>query len=317
MLVVSEIRVEFMETRTAALERAEDTADTGETALSYLRVIRPPNLATAAADILAGYAVAGQAISWMLFPLVCSGVALYAGGVALNDYFDRHLDATERPERPIPSGRIPASRVAAIGVLLLVFGVVAACSVSRGSGMLAIAIAACASLYDSWAKNLQVAGPVCMGLCRGLNLLLGISAAPSALSAWWFLAFVPIGYIAGITVMSRGEVKGGSRRSVLLAGALYAVVFGAILALGYAAEFRWPWAGLMLIFLGIRILPAVWRAWKCPDAPHLRAAVRSGVLSLIVLDAAIAAGFAGPGYGFAVLALLAFAALLARTFAVT
>ncbi|MEM0982243.1 MAG: polyprenyltransferase, partial [Cyanobacteria bacterium P01_H01_bin.58] len=45
--------------------------------------------------------------------------------------------------------------------------------------------------------------------------------------------------------------------------------------------------------------------------------VKSGVLSLIVLDAAIAAGFAGWPYGLAVLALLPLSIVLARMFAVT
>jgi 4-hydroxybenzoate polyprenyltransferase len=287
------------------------------TARAYLQVMRPPNLVTAAADVVAGYAVAGQVLSWSLGPLVCSGVALYAGGVVLNDYFDRHVDEVERPERPIPSGRIPASRVAGMGVSLLVLGVLAAFGASVGSGILAVSIAVCAWLYDGWAKRLQVVGPLLMGVCRGLNLLLGVSAVPAACGDWWFLALLPVGYVAGITVMSRGEVTGGSRMTVLLAFATFGAVFGAFLVLGLAAEFQLRWAGLFLMFLGYRILPAMWRAWNIPDAANLRMAVRSGVLSLIVLDAAIAAGFAGPGYGIAVVALLAVAAWLARSFAVT
>ena len=34
---------------------------------------------------------------------------------ALNDVFDRHVDAVERPERPLPSGRVAASHAAALG----------------------------------------------------------------------------------------------------------------------------------------------------------------------------------------------------------
>ena len=48
-----------------------------------------------------------------------------------------------------------------------------------------------------------------------------------------------------------------------------------------------------------------------------RTAVRAGVLSLIVLDAALAAAFAGPLYGAAVLALWPVSLRLARLFAVT
>ena len=71
----------------------------------YLELVRPANVATALADVLAGYAVAGlgnPGLGWLLLSTAC----LYAGGVVLNDVFDRDLDRIERPERPIPSGRV-------------------------------------------------------------------------------------------------------------------------------------------------------------------------------------------------------------------
>ena len=68
----------------------------------YLELMRPANVATALADVLAGYAVAGlgnpRALPWLLLSTAC----LYAGGVVLNDFFDRDVDRLERPERPIP-----------------------------------------------------------------------------------------------------------------------------------------------------------------------------------------------------------------------
>ena len=79
-------------------------------ARAWLQLLRPANVATALADVLAGAAVAGAAwppapvVYWLLVATAC----LYAGGIVFNDYFDRTLDAIERPERPIPSGRIRA-----------------------------------------------------------------------------------------------------------------------------------------------------------------------------------------------------------------
>ena len=64
------------------------------------------------ADILCGFLV-GAAISgagepnWFVLPwLLLSSAGLYLGGMVLNDVFDARLDAVERPERPIPSGRV-------------------------------------------------------------------------------------------------------------------------------------------------------------------------------------------------------------------
>src|SRR4051794_10139688 len=75
---------------------------------AYLALLRPANVVTALADVLAGAAVAGEPWSASLPWLLASTACLYAGGVVLNDVADRTIDAAERPERPIPSGAVRA-----------------------------------------------------------------------------------------------------------------------------------------------------------------------------------------------------------------
>jgi 4-hydroxybenzoate polyprenyltransferase len=279
--------------------------------------MRPANLLTAAADILAGYAAAGLPNTTALAWLAPSGMALYAAGVVFNDFFDRRLDAIERPERPIPSGRASSAGAALLGLALLIAGVSMAFAASVLSGALAVLIAAAAVFYDAAGKHHGLIGPLNMGLCRGLNLLLGISAAPAMVSERWFLAMIPIAYIAAITTISKGEVHGGDRRSLSLAFMLIAVVFAGMLFLAASPFVRLAWQLPFLALLAYRVLPPHWRAWQKPEAGRIRAAVRAGVLSITVLDAALAAGYAGLLYGAAVLALLPFAGILARRFAVT
>ena len=156
-----------------------------------------------------------------------------------------------------------------------------------------------------------------MGLCRGLNLLLGVSAVPVLVRRRWFLAWIPIAYIVAITHLSKDEVRGGSRKNVLVASGLLVAVFGSIVLLFLIVPFEVWWAAPALAFLGYRIMPNLWRAYRTPDPVSIRTAVKSGVLSLIVLDCAIAAGFSGPWYGLAVLFLLVPSGILARRFAVT
>src|SRR5215213_5958422 len=59
---------------------------------AVLQLLRPANVATALADVLAGFALAGlgnrSALPWLLL----ATAALYAGGIVLNDVFDRELD---------------------------------------------------------------------------------------------------------------------------------------------------------------------------------------------------------------------------------
>lgn len=289
----------------------------------YLQLLRPANVVTALADILAGWAIVrGQTPGLTTLPwLLLATAGLYAGGVTLNDVFDRRLDAVERPERPIPSGRVPARHAALLGAVLLGVGIAAAWQAGPASGLVAAALAAFVLFYDALAKRSAAAGPPTMGACRGLNLILGMSAAPGAFvakAAW--LGLVPFIYIWSVTAVSRHEVSRGSARAAGagLMGVILAV--GAVMGLAVAHPVRPEVrvvATLLTLALGARVVPPFWRAWRSRRPEAAREAVRAGVLSLVLLDGCLAAICAGPAWGLGIVALSAVAYALARLFAVT
>ena len=285
----------------------------GEAAIELLR---PANLVTSAADVLAGFAVAGGVNLRVLPWLLVSTIGLYGGGVVLNDVFDVELDSRERPERPIPSGRISIRAASILGVGSLTVGVAAAGFSSLVSGLLALSIAISAVLYNSWGKRHTRIAAINMGACRGLNLLLGMSAVPVVLGQRWWLAAIGFIFVAAITAVSAGETHGGTQFSGGLALALIALVIAALVALGLGAPRSVALLPFGLVFAW-RVVPPFVRAFRVPDAGRSRAAVRVGVLNLIVLDAAIGAAYSGLIYGLVVVSLLAVAATLARLFAVT
>ena len=284
----------------------------------YLELLRPANVVTAVADVLAGYAVAGRAnhraLPWLLGATVC----LYAGGIVLNDFFDRRVDAIERPERPIPSGRVPASSAAMLGGALLAAGAAAAAQATLAAALIAIALAALIVLYDARLKRYSIAGPLNMGLCRGLNLLLGVAAVPAALAGRWPIALIAVVYIAAVTVVSRGEVHGGRRGAATFALISLSGVLVALLMVGGRGRGIGQFVVLALLaVLAYRVLPPFWRVRNDPSPAVISRAVRAGVLSLVLVDAAISVAYAGPVYGAAVLATALVAGSLARLFAVT
>ncbi|HET8735781.1 MAG TPA: UbiA-like protein EboC [Pricia sp.] len=287
--------------------------------LGYARLARPANLPTAAADILAGVAVAGG-VSAMdatadIPLLVLASVFLYAGGVILNDVFDYKVDRVERPERPVPSGQVPLKSAAIYGATALTIGIALGFLVHTLSGWLATALALSILLYDAAAKKHGFFGPLCMGFCRGLNLILGMSIA-GALVFWW-LAAIPIVYIFAITLISRGEVHGENKNHIVLAGVLYATVIFAVTTVTflYTDSLLFP-----LLFLALFASLVFWPLVKAHanNAPqNIRNAVMAGVLSLVVLDASIAVSFSVWWYGLLILALLPLSMGLSKLFAVT
>ena len=302
---------------------------------AYLQLLRPANILTAWADILVGFAAAGSlapsfwADLWAGTPdlsgppwvslawLILATTGLYGGGITFNDVFDAELDARERPERPLPSGRATLSGAIALGSMFLIGGAIAAAQVSLVSALLAIFVAAAALLYDKYGKHHPLLGPLNMGLCRGGNLLLGVSVAPTILAERWYLALIPIVYIAAVTAVSRGEVSGGKRQTGIIALLLVGVAIGGLLGLGALPEYRVAIASPFALLFTSLVLPAFLQATRDPSVENVRNAVRAGILSLIVLDSVVAAGFGGWPYGLLVLVLLPLSKSLAKAFAMT
>lgn len=298
--------------------------------IGFLRLMRPANIITAIADVLAGIVIAGyitdidslQYVRWEpVFCLVLSTIGLYGGGVVFNDVFDADLDAVERPERPIPSGLVPKQQAAWWATVLLLIGVLSASMLAyfHGTwlpGILAFAIAIAALVYDKWSKHHDWAGPLNMGLCRGLNLLLGMSIIHNAVLQYWWIAIVPVIYIAAITMISRGEVHGGRRYVLHAAAGLYALVIGCILLWAIYND-QWPVTLVFLLLFALMICLPLQKAIRDPAGKNIGKAVKAGVIGLILMNAAWVAAFGSVYFACAMLLLLPVSVKLARMFAVT
>ena len=141
------------------------------TAQALLRLGRVSNLPTVWTNVIAGATIANTAANIVDVALVgLAMTAFYVGGMYLNDFFDRDVDARERPGRPIHAGDISARSVSAIGFALLAVGVALLARFGLLTVILGLALAGSIVLYDAWHKG-NVFAPVIMGLCRALVYL--------------------------------------------------------------------------------------------------------------------------------------------------
>jgi chlorophyll synthase len=156
----------------------------------------PPMWAFACGAVAAGASADGR-IGLVVAGVVLAGPLVCATSQAVNDWFDRHVDAINEPHRPIPSGRMP------------------------GRWGLYVAIAwTVLSLAAAWAI-----GPwVFAAALFGLALAWAYSAPPLRLkrNGWWGnaacgLCYEGLAWITGAAVMAGGAP---SVRSMVLA-ALY------------------------------------------------------------------------------------------------
>lgn len=286
--------------------------------------MRPANIITAFADILAGVTIAAGALASANVPfseigwLLLSTFGLYGGGVVLNDFFDADLDAKERPERPIPSGRISRFTAGSLGFFLLLIGCASAFKVNFMAGALAIGISIFAVFYDAKAKHSAFWGPLFMGSCRGGNLLLGASIIPAVVANVWFLALIPLIYIASITLVSQGEVHGGSQAYGFTALGFIVLIVAAFLIIPL---FKFSFSLLtalpfLLVFAGL-VIPPFYMAAQNPVPPLIKTAIKRGVISLVILNSVFAAGFGGIWSGLVVMVLFFLSLGIAKLFQVT
>jgi len=276
---------------------------------------------TSVADVLAGIAISGYFLGagyefLPVFLLCLSTIGLYGGGIVFNDVFDAELDKMERPERAIPSGAVSIGEATVLGIILLGIGLAAAFAFSALSGMIAFLIIVFALVYNKYGKHHSFLGPLNMGLCRGLNLLLGISIISISLQSLYFLGLIPLIYIFSITMISQGEVHGSNRNKLYTGAILYLIVIGSILYSAYQNQ-QLLFAVFFLLAFAWMIFKPLFVAIEDPVGKNIGKAVKAGVISLILMDAAWASAYGQIYFALLIAVLLPLSLWLAKRFAVT
>jgi len=298
---------------------------TNTTLLTWLQLMRIPTVFTALSNILCGYLITQQIpVAELpqhthLWLLLLSSAGLYLGGMVLNDVFDAALDAVERPERPIPSGRISRRAAALFGSMLLIIGVSCAAMVGLGSLLLSALIVIALLLYDGSLKS-TMAAPLGMGTCRFLNLMLGASAGTTMTSVWQntpMTVAAALGmYVIGVTVFAKNEA-GKSSSSGLLTGVgimLSAIGLDAWLISSHGVENAIPGAQMALIILGLNILMRSAVVVMKPAPASIQRTVGLMLLCIIFLDALIVFGLTGNAQKAVLVIVLIAPASLVRRF---
>ena len=274
-------------------------------------LVRAPAALTVPGDTLAGAASAGWPAGARTAALPVASTCLYWAGMALNDWADRQVDAVERPERPIPSGRVPAGTALAVAGTLTAAGVAAAAvGGGRRSAATAVVLAAAVWAYDLSPKQ-GALSLATMASTRGLDVLLGASAGGlSGLRAAALPAAMVAVHTAGVTALSRGEVHGGSTGVARACVAATALVGAASALRPVPTASRGRAGGVLGAAVSVAltgayavsVLRAQLSAVRSPDAGTVRRATGAGIRGLVPLQSA---ALAASGHHAAALGLVA------------
>ncbi|MBG0851164.1 UbiA family prenyltransferase [Streptomyces spinoverrucosus] len=183
---------------------------------AWAELLRLPALFTVPGDALSGAVATGARPNTRTALAIGSSLCLYEAGMALNDWADREEDAAERPERPLPSGRIRPSSALTAACALTAAGLALAARAGRPALAVATPLAATVWAYDLALKHTP-AGPVAMAAARGLDHLLGAAATTGRPVEALPSAALLGTHTLAVTAVSRRETQGGSALAPLAA----------------------------------------------------------------------------------------------------
>ena len=143
----------------------------------YIEILRPGNALMGAISIIL-IAIIDKTIS---IPIVLAMIAVFfetAAGNVINDYFDYNIDLVNKPERPIPSGRISLKNGRNYAYLLFLAGTICGFLISYLTGnWIPFAIVLIADvvlyLYAYKLKATPLIGNLAVGFMTGFGFVFG------------------------------------------------------------------------------------------------------------------------------------------------
>jgi geranylgeranylglycerol-phosphate geranylgeranyltransferase len=256
----------------------------------FLAITRPTNSCVAGLAAVVAYLIDTSALHQPLpallgamipeFLLLFFVVALItAAGNVINDFFDTKIDAINRPDRPIPSGKV--SRIAARGFAVTLF--LAGILVSFFTNTLCIGIAIINSLllvvYAAKLKSTPLLGNIAVAYLSASIFLFG-----GALNGWSGLVrIIPIAAITFFAMLSRellkdaedieGDRAGGADTLPIRIGVRKTAEIALIITFWWGT---WYLGGIMAV--DVIIIIAVVRGLKCASPACIRASGASFLL---------------------------------------
>jgi hypothetical protein len=256
---------------------------------TLLRLGRISNLPTVWTNVLAGSVIAGGGPHPdQIAMIMVAMTAFYVGGMYLNDFFDREIDARDRPGRPIHAGEIRAGAVSSIGFGLLATGIALMIPFGLAATIWGALLAAVIVLYDVWHKG-NALSPLVMGTCRALVYIgTGAALADGTSTAMMIGAAALASHVAGITYAAKQENL--DRIGNLWPLALLAVP----LLAGLPALFS-GWIVVVAFLLLLAADTVAIRLLATRPVPSAVPSAVSGLIAAICLVDALAIALAGGG----------------------
>ena len=256
---------------------------------TYLQLVRFPGVFTAFTNVFLGFfLVYEDSIEWFsLGPLIITTGFLFFGGMAINDYFDYKIDKIERPERPLPSGKISKKMALFSGFAFLAVANLSSSIVGVQSLIISLIMTGFILLYDFKSKNVPILGEVNLSFIRFLNVILGSTVVSLYLEISWYAIPIAI-FVSGISVLARTETRLPLEKTKILNFILILITISYTMIITFdETKFE------HIIFLGIFTISVFipYHIYKESTSRNIQKKVTYQLLAIILLDATLISAF--------------------------
>ena len=206
----------------------------------YIEILRPGNALMGAISIIL-VAIIDKTIS---IPIILAMIAVFfetAAGNVINDYFDYKIDLVNKPERPIPSGRISLKNGKNYAYLLFLAGTVCGFLISYLTGnwipfVIVLIADVILYLYAYKLKATPLIGNLAVGFMTGFGFVFGGFTInnPSIIMTSIFLGFFAFVMTTAREIVKdiedvEGDMKDGARTLPILIGKKTPAILASIL----------------------------------------------------------------------------------------
>ena len=212
-----------------------------EKTLGFLRLMRPVNCLMMGFAVIVGAFIAmqGFTINHNVPQLALGFVTAFTltgASMAINDYYDREIDAVNEPDRPIPSGVVKPQEALLMVLALTLAGLVSAALTNPLCLLMAALSWIISVTYSTIGKRTGLPGNMLVSTCISLPFIYGGAALKNSIepntilfAALAFLANTGREITKGITDVEGDKIRGiktiaisyGAKRAAQIASAFF------------------------------------------------------------------------------------------------
>jgi geranylgeranylglycerol-phosphate geranylgeranyltransferase len=252
----------------------------------FLELMRPFNCLMAGVAAIIGLLMAGGRDVQPAVLIFLAVFLVTGAGNAVNDYYDREIDAVNRPDRPVPSGRVTPRQALMWSYALFAAGCILAGLLNWFCLVIAVANSALLYLYARNLKTTLLMGNICVAYLTGSTFLFGGAVLGYAGMAAVLIPF----WLSSMATMSReimkdvedmeGDSHAGARTLPIVAGEKLSGIVAAIFVLiAIVLSYQPGYGTIYLVIVALAdvfLAGSVWKIVK-KDASGSQRALKLGM----------------------------------------